>query len=93
MKAVEPPPDPCRAGSSGPAISSGGAPKSPCVNVCQMDAASGWCRGCARRLDEIAGWGSAPELRQRQILDQLPARRIELQRRGLWLGAVSNAKG
>lgn len=66
---------------------------SPCVNVCQMDAATGWCRGCARRLDEIAGWGAAPELCQRQILDQLPARRAELQRRGLWLGAGGNAQG
>ncbi|MFG6429672.1 DUF1289 domain-containing protein [Roseateles sp. LYH14W] len=59
---------------------------SPCVNVCEMDAASGWCRGCARRLDEIAGWGSAPEGRQRQILTQLPERRAALQRSGLWLG-------
>jgi predicted Fe-S protein YdhL (DUF1289 family) len=51
-----------------------------------MDAGTGWCRGCARRLDEIACWGGAPEQRQRQILDQLPARRAELQQRGLWLG-------
>jgi len=65
---------------------------SPCVNVCQMDAATGWCRGCARRLDEIAGWGAAPELRQRQILEQLPARRAELQRLGLWLEARSNVR-
>ena len=65
---------------------------SPCVNVCEMDAASGWCRGCARGIDEIAGWGSAPESRQRQILDQLPPRRIELQRRSLWLGPELNAQ-
>ncbi len=58
---------------------------SPCVNVCQMDAASGWCRGCARSLQEIAGWGSASEARQREILAGLPARRAELQRQGLWL--------
>lgn len=66
---------------------------SPCVNVCQMDEASGWCRGCARRLDEIAGWGGAAESRQRQVLDQLPARRVELQRRGLWLGPEPNEQG
>lgn len=59
---------------------------SPCVNVCQMDAASGWCRGCARALDEIAGWGGAPEARQRHILDQLPERRLALHRHGVWLG-------
>lgn len=58
---------------------------SPCVNVCQMDAATGWCRGCARSLDEIAGWGGAPEGVQRRILEQLPARRAEMVRRGLWL--------
>ena len=30
---------------------------SPCVSVCRMDAASGWCEGCLRTLDEIAAWG------------------------------------
>ncbi|WP_419964752.1 DUF1289 domain-containing protein [Pelomonas caseinilytica] len=58
---------------------------SPCVNVCRMDADSGWCRGCARSLDEIAGWGGASDERQRHILAQLPARQAELRRRGLWL--------
>ncbi|MCE4556618.1 DUF1289 domain-containing protein [Roseateles cellulosilyticus] len=65
------------------------AVRSPCVNVCVMDAASGWCRGCARRLDEIAGWGTAPAGRHGHILAQLPARQAELQRRGLWLGPPS----
>lgn len=62
---------------------------SPCVNVCEMDAATGWCRGCARRLDEIAGWGSAPEALKQRVVDQLPARRAEMQRRGVWHGAGS----
>ena len=82
------------AAPSEPAIPSGDrsayppaeGPTSPCVNVCQMDAASGWCRGCARSLQEIAGWGSAGEARQRQILALLPLRRAELRRLGLWLG-------
>lgn len=60
---------------------------SPCINVCQMDATTGWCRGCARRLDEIAGWGGAPEAFRGQVMAQLPARRAEMQARGLWLGA------
>lgn len=59
---------------------------SPCINVCQMDAASGWCRGCARSLDEIAGWCGAPEAVQRHILEQLPGRRTDMHRHGLWLG-------
>lgn len=65
---------------------------SPCVNVCEMDAASGWCRGCARRIDEIAGWGSAPEAVRRAILEQLPPRRRALQREGLWLGPAPAAE-
>jgi uncharacterized protein len=30
---------------------------SPCISVCRMDAATGWCEGCFRTLEEIAGWG------------------------------------
>jgi len=62
---------------------------SPCVNVCQIDSASGWCRGCARSIDEIAGWGGKPEAVQRHILAQLPERRADMQRRGEWLGPAS----
>jgi uncharacterized protein len=29
---------------------------SPCISVCRVDAASGWCGGCLRTLDEIAAW-------------------------------------
>jgi predicted Fe-S protein YdhL (DUF1289 family) len=31
---------------------------SPCINVCRMDEASGWCEGCLRTIDEIAAWAS-----------------------------------
>ncbi|MCU0977414.1 MAG: DUF1289 domain-containing protein [Steroidobacteraceae bacterium] len=31
------------------------APNSPCINVCSLDE-RGYCRGCARSRDEIAGW-------------------------------------
>lgn len=65
---------------------------SPCINICEMDAATGWCRGCARRLDEIAGWGSAPLAHRERVFDQLPARRVEMQRRGVWLGPVPPAQ-
>ena len=27
---------------------------SPCINVCRMDAATGWCAGCLRTIDEMA---------------------------------------
>jgi predicted Fe-S protein YdhL (DUF1289 family) len=29
---------------------------SPCVSVCAIDPARGWCIGCYRTLDEIAAW-------------------------------------
>ncbi|MFG6413662.1 DUF1289 domain-containing protein [Roseateles sp. DC23W] len=68
------------------------SPASPCTHVCRMDEASGWCRGCARGLDEIAGWGTAPEARRRHILAQLPDRRARLRHDGLWLGTDEELK-
>jgi predicted Fe-S protein YdhL (DUF1289 family) len=34
---------------------------SPCVSLCQIDAASKLCRGCLRTLDEIVAWGQADD--------------------------------
>lgn len=51
---------------------------SPCVNVCKMDPSGRYCLGCARSLDEIAGWGQAGVARQRAIWLSLPARRAAL---------------
>ena len=47
---------------------------SPCIDVCQMDAASGLCAGCLRTIDEIAGWGRMDDAAKRAIWTQLPAR-------------------
>lgn len=49
---------------------------SPCINVCQMDAATGWCAGCLRTLDEIARWSSLDEPRRQAVLAALPERRV-----------------
>lgn len=47
---------------------------SPCVKVCVIHPATGLCLGCARTLDEIAGWSRmAPEAR-RAVMAALPAR-------------------
>lgn len=32
--------------------------ESPCVSICQLDAARALCIGCLRTLDEIAAWSS-----------------------------------
>ena len=34
---------------------------SPCVSLCQIDAASKLCQGCLRTLDEIVAWGQADD--------------------------------
>jgi uncharacterized protein len=52
--------------------------ESPCNQVCTIDEATGWCRGCGRSLDEIAAWPSAGERVQRAILERLPTRLAEL---------------
>lgn len=52
---------------------------SPCINICQMHADTGWCEGCLRTLDEIAGWGGLSDAARRQILAALPARQAHWQ--------------
>lgn len=47
---------------------------SPCVNVCRIDA-HGLCEGCARTLDEIAGWTSMSEAKRDRLMRELPGRR------------------
>ena len=54
---------------------------SPCINICRMDAASGWCSGCLRTLDEIAAWSTLPDAAKQAVWSQLPLRRVELRRR------------
>ncbi len=39
------------------AAPSAAAVPSPCVSVCRIDPATGWCEGCLRTIDEIAHWG------------------------------------
>ena len=50
---------------------------SPCVEVCNIDEARGYCWGCFRTLDEIASWLEySPEQRADLMLD-LERRRLE----------------
>jgi predicted Fe-S protein YdhL (DUF1289 family) len=49
---------------------------SPCINICRMDAPSGWCEGCLRTLDEIAAWGRMSEAAKQQLWAELRQRRI-----------------
>ena len=53
---------------------------SPCINICRMDATSGWCSGCLRTIDEIAAWSTMPDDGKQAVWSQLPLRRAEVQR-------------
>jgi predicted Fe-S protein YdhL (DUF1289 family) len=53
-----------------------GVVASPCVNVCQMDEASGWCQGCLRTIDEIAFWSVLDDDDKRAVLAALPPRQV-----------------
>lgn len=49
---------------------------SPCTNICQMDPASGLCRGCLRTIDEIAAWSRIDDAARTRILTDLALRRL-----------------
>jgi len=51
---------------------------SPCINVCEMDKASGLCRGCMRTIDEIVAWGSASDDYKRAVWKEIRRRESEL---------------
>ena len=48
---------------------------SPCISLCRIDPATGWCQGCARSLDDITAWAGLPPQRKREVWAQLPQRR------------------
>jgi predicted Fe-S protein YdhL (DUF1289 family) len=49
-------------------------PSSPCTGVCRIDAATGWCRGCARTLTEIADWPMLSPREKEALLQRLAQR-------------------
>ena len=48
---------------------------SPCTSVCRMDVHTGWCEGCLRTLDEIAGWSTFADTEKRTVWLMLEQRR------------------
>jgi hypothetical protein len=51
---------------------------SPCIDVCRIDAASGYCEGCRRSLEEVASWSAYGPAEKRAVLALLPARKAAL---------------
>lgn len=61
--------------SGQPPASATAAVPSPCVSVCRIDPASGWCEGCYRTIDEIAGWGELDDVEKLGVWSELKRRR------------------
>ncbi|MGO1160517.1 DUF1289 domain-containing protein [Brucella pseudogrignonensis] len=55
--------------------------ESPCILVCVMDSQTGFCLGCARTLDEIAGWSSMSNDQRRAVMALLAQRHERLEKR------------
>lgn len=49
---------------------------SPCISVCRIDPATGWCEGCYRTIDEIAGWGALDDVEKLGVWAELKRRRL-----------------
>ncbi len=52
--------------------------ETPCVNICEIDRASGLCRGCGRTVAEIASWSSLTSAERRRIMSELADRKAAL---------------
>ena len=50
---------------------------SPCISVCRIDPASGWCVGCLRTIDEIASWGTLAQAQRDAVMAALERRRAD----------------
>ncbi|WP_439597111.1 DUF1289 domain-containing protein [Falsiroseomonas sp.] len=48
--------------------------ESPCNKVCEIDTATGLCRGCGRTTLEIAVWTQLSPAARRALMQQLPVR-------------------
>ena len=56
---------------------SAGEPLSPCIAVCVLDPASGFCRGCFRTIAEISRWVLLTPDEKRRVLEEVTRRRRE----------------
>jgi uncharacterized protein len=54
---------------------------SPCILVCTIDFATGYCFGCGRTRDEIAGWLSYTDRQRAEIMSGLAGRLSTVERR------------
>jgi len=51
---------------------------SPCVSLCKMNRATGYCEGCLRTIDEIVAWANASDDYKRAVWADLPRRELTI---------------
>ncbi|MFO1214114.1 MAG: DUF1289 domain-containing protein [Burkholderiaceae bacterium] len=54
-----------------------------------MDAATGWCEGCLRTLDEIATWSGLSDAQKLAVWQALAQRRAEVAARAAHRGEAA----
>ena len=60
-------------------VTANGDVPSPCISICRMNESSGWCEGCFRTRDEIAGWSSTSNDGKRKLWKTIEQRMETLQ--------------
>jgi uncharacterized protein len=50
-------------------------PPSPCVSICRLDDATGYCIGCFRNIDEIRDWMIMLPAERQEVLRRIDERR------------------
>lgn len=70
--------------------SKGSTQKSPCVDICQIDARTRWCVGCGRTVDEIKTWAKMSPYRQTAVFSELKRRVAQIEHRKNCGDAFSN---
>lgn len=51
---------------------------SPCISLCQMDQASGMCKGCFRTVEEIAAWSRLDEGQRLAVWQRIENHQIDI---------------
>ena len=55
--------------------------QSPCILVCSIDLATGFCHGCGRTRDEIGAWTLYSPERRQEIMAILPDRVAKIEKK------------
>lgn len=55
--------------------------ESPCILVCSIDMNTGYCFGCGRTREEIAGWLAMTHEQRHDVMVSLPERLATVERK------------